>query len=143
MTGPVFCSSFPPPPPLFRLLLLPVQTQGLCWVLDDAFLKGTGPRAEGVPDDEGADDFRPDSPDSLVGSDPVTPALYVSPTSGQLSPGEESRIRLTFTPKRAGALTFALPVWLARVPAKDTRPYLTLMVKVTVATRHTDALSPS
>lgn len=103
--------------------------QGLCWVLDDAFLKGPGARAEGIADEDV--DCPLDSPDASVASDPVTPALYVSPTSGQLSPGEESRIRLTFTPKRAGALSFALPVWLARVPAKEKRPYLTLVVKVT------------
>lgn len=99
-------------------------------MLDDAFLKGTGTRAEGVADQEEGDD-PPDSPEASAASDPVTPALYVSPTSGQLSPGEESRIRLTFTPKRAGALSFALPVWLAREPERDTRPYMTLLVKVT------------
>ncbi|CAM9417792.1 unnamed protein product, partial [Hapterophycus canaliculatus] len=62
-------------------------------------------------------------------SGPATPVLYVSPTSGQLSPGEESRIRLTFTPSRSGTMAFALPVWLARVPETDSRPYLTLSVK--------------
>ena len=107
---------------------LPTSPQGLCWVIDDAFLQGTGARAEGIDAEEA--DCHPDSPDDSASSDPVTPALYVSPTSGQLSPGEDSRIRLTFTPKRVGALSFALPVWLARVPAKETRPYLTLLVKV-------------
>lgn len=102
--------------------------QGLCWVMDDAFLREPGPKAEGITD-TGAGCL-PHPPEPAASTDPVTPALYVSPTSGQLSPGEESRIRLTFTPKRAGVLSFALPVWLARMPAKGTRPYLTLNVKV-------------
>eukprot|EP00903_Cladosiphon_okamuranus_P009303 g8875.t1 len=113
------------------------STEGLCWVVDDAYLKEPGPRAEGLPEgDAGApgtsiSPLPPGDPDVIGASSsgPVTPVLYVSPTSGQLSPGEESRIRLTFTPNRAGVLTFALPVWLARVPERGTRPYLTLQVK--------------
>lgn len=105
-----------------------LECQGLCWVLDDAFLHEPGPRAEGVieqgapviPHHSGAD----------ASTGPVTPALFVSPTSGQLSPGEESRIRLTFTPKRAGTLSFALPIWLAREPVEGIRPYMTLRVQV-------------
>lgn len=106
--------------------------------MDDAFLKEPGPRAEGVPEGDGRNPGISAPPPPPVdaaaaasSSGPVTPVLYVSPTSGQLSPGEESRIRLTFTPNRSGVLTFALPVWLARVPSRDTRPYLTLSVKVT------------
>lgn len=102
--------------------------KGLCWVLDDAYLKEPGPRAEGLAGAEVAYPSPP--PDDETSAGPVTPTLYVSPTTGQLSPGEESRIRLTFTPKRAGVLSFALPVWLAREPAKGSRPYLTLQVKV-------------
>ncbi len=117
----------------------PEPRQGLCWVIDDAYLKEPGPRAEGVADaaDTGnpgvsaaAPVLRADAAAAAASPGPVTPVLYVSPTSGQLSPGEESRIRLTFTPNRAGVLTFALPVWLARVPERGTRPYLTLHVKV-------------
>lgn len=116
------------------------HAQGLCWVLDDAYLKEPEPRAEGLPErDAGAPGTSvspppPGDPDGIGASSsgPVTPVLYVSPTSGQLSPGEESRIRLTFTPNRAGVLTFALPVWLARVPERGTRPYLTLQVKVSI-----------
>ena len=114
------------------------SVQGVCWVMDDAYLKEPGPRAEGIPEREAgspgvsASPPPPGDPDGIGASSsgPVTPVLYVSPTSGQLSPGEESRIRLTFTPNRAGVLTFALPVWLARVPERGTRPYLTLYVKV-------------
>lgn len=112
-------------------------------MIDDAYLKEPGPRAEGFPEgDAGVPGNSvspppPGDPDGIGASSsgPVTPVLYVSPTSGQLSPGEESRIRLTFTPNRAGVLTFALPVWLARVPERGTRPYLTLHVKVK-ADRH-------
>lgn len=120
--------------------------QGLCWVIDDAYLKEPGPRAEGIL--EGGAGVPgvsvppppPGDPDGIGASSsgPVTQVLYVSPTSGQLSPGEESRIRLTFTPNRAGVLSFALPVWLARVPERETRPYLTLHVKV--KTDKTDGL---
>lgn len=104
--------------------------------MDDAFLKEPGPRAEGVPDGYGRNPGMSAQPPPAAeaassSSGPVTPVLYVSPTSGQLSPGEESRIRLTFTPNRSGVLTFALPVWLTRVPDRGTRPYLSLSVKVT------------
>lgn len=96
--------------------------------MDDAYLREAGARAEGVAD---AGDPGPTDPsENAASAGPVTPALYVSPTSGQLSAGEESRVRLTFTPKRAGALEFELPVWLAREPVKGTRPYLTLYVRV-------------
>lgn len=103
--------------------------------MDDAYLKEPGPRAEGVlEDDHNTGVSTPLSPSAdaaaAASPGPVTPVLYVSPTSGQLSPGEESRVRLTFTPNRAGVLTFTLPVWLARVPERGTRPYLTLCVKV-------------
>lgn len=104
--------------------------QGLCWAIDDAFLREPGPRAEGIVGTE--DVLTPSPPDMTTSTVPVTPALYVSPTSGQLNPGEESRIRLTFTPKRAGALSFALPVSLTRVPVKGARPYLKLRVQVRV-----------
>ena len=107
--------------------------------MDDAYLREPGPRAEGVAETDagnpGVSAAPPlpadaDAAAASTGPGPATPVLYVSPTSGQLSPGEESRIRLTFTPNRAGVLMFALPVWLARVPERGTRPYLTLHVKV-------------
>lgn len=98
--------------------------------MDDAYLREAGARAEGIAC--AGTVGPPDPSENAASTGPVTPALYVSPTSGQLSPGEESRVRLTFTPKRAGVLSFELPVWLAREPATGTRPYLTLHVRVSV-----------
>lgn len=100
--------------------------------MDDGYLRGTGPEADGV---EGAGmSVPPPPPSDAEPAGPVTPALYVSPTEGNLAPGEEARIRLTFTPKRAGVLSFALPVWLAsKLPKRGTRPYLTLNVHVSVS----------
>lgn len=98
--------------------------------MDDAYLRETGPEAEGIV---GAGMATPPAAHDInVSTDvPVTPALYVSPTGGRLGPGEECRLRLTFTPKRAGVLSFSLPVWLAdRVPEPRTRPYLKLRVHV-------------
>lgn len=104
--------------------------------MEDAHLKEPGPRAEGIADGDirnagiAALPHPVDAAAVVASSGPATPVLYVSPTSGQLSPGEESRIRLTFSPSRSGTMAFALPVWLARVPETGTRPYLTLSVKV-------------
>lgn len=106
-----------------------VASQGLTWVMDDSFLRESGPRAEGIlPSAEVSSLHLPDEKASTA---PTTRALYVSPTEGQLSPGEEARVRLTFTPKRAGSLSFSLPVWLtSRVPPPGSRPYMTLHVRV-------------
>ncbi|CAM9239147.1 unnamed protein product [Phaeothamnion confervicola] len=38
------------------------------------------------------------------------PAFYVAPTRGELAPGEEVKIRVTFTPRRDNDYAFALPV---------------------------------
>lgn len=103
--------------------------QGLCWVIDDSSIE-LGPDSEGVARASAANLSLP--ADDATAAGRFTPTLYVSPTSGQLSPWEESRVRLTFTPKRTGLLSFALPVWLERVPSKKTRPYLTLRVQVNV-----------
>lgn len=104
-------------------------SQGLTWVVDDSFLRESGPRAEGIL--PGAEVSSLHLPDEKASTAPTTRALYVSPTEGQLSPGEEARVRLTFTPKRAGALSFSLPIWLtSRVPPPGSRPYMTLHVRV-------------
>ncbi|CAM9334154.1 unnamed protein product [Discosporangium mesarthrocarpum] len=85
--------------------------QGLSWVMDDSALR--------VEDNE----------DMPLGAT-KTPTFYVSPTSGELSPGEETRVRVTFTPKSDRDYTFHLPVWLARrLPSKGTRPYLKLTLQ--------------
>lgn len=103
--------------------------QGLHWVIDDTHLREPGPRAEGIID--GGEVSYPRPLDVSQSTSPAPLVLYVSPTEGQLSPGEETRVRLTFTPKRAGYSSFSLPVWLApRVPPPGTRPYLSLNVRV-------------
>ncbi|CAM9172605.1 unnamed protein product [Choristocarpus tenellus] len=85
--------------------------QGLSWIMDDSVL-----RCE-------------EKDEKLIGVT-KTPIFYISPTSGELSPGEETRLRVTFTPKSDRDYTFQLPVWLSqRQPPEGTRPYLTLEVQ--------------